>query len=89
MTDATTSESGAASSSALRAELMELIHGCPVDLCNPETCPLFQLRQLNYQQRIEWFNSLTPEDLEYMAAYHYVCMKLKLAAHSGELAQVV
>lgn len=64
---------------------MELIHGCPLDLCNPEDCPLYQVRQLSYNRRIEWFNALPPEDLEYLAAYHYVCMKVKLQAHQAEL----
>lgn len=82
----TATASATSSATQLRAELMELIHGCPVDLCNPEVCPLFHLRQMNYNRRIEWFNALSQEDLEYLAAYHHVCMKHKLQASQAEMA---
>ncbi len=62
---------------------MELVHGCPADQCNPADCPLFEVRQLSYHQRFQWFNALAPADLEFLAAYHYVCLKLKLDAHPG------
>ncbi len=69
--------------SGLRAELMELIHNCPADCCNPEECPLFHVRQLDDYPRLQWLNALDLADLEYLAAYHHVCMKLKLQAPQG------
>lgn len=65
---------------------MELLDNCPVELCDPEDCPLYQVRQLNYHRRTEWFKAVTTEDLEYLAAYHHVCMKLKLQAQQAEMA---
>ena len=65
---------------------MELLDNCPAELCDPEDCPLYQVRQLNYPRRIEWFKALTTEDLEYLAAYHHVSMKLKLQAQQTEMA---
>lgn len=29
-------------------------------------------------ERLQWFNALTEEDLEYLAAYHHVCLKVGL-----------
>jgi len=66
--------------SELRASLLELLNTCPVEQCNPADCPLFSLRQKNYRQRLLWFCALGREDLEYLAAYHHVCMNLKLNA---------
>jgi hypothetical protein len=66
--------------SELRASLLELIHVCPVEQCNPADCPLFPLRQMNYRQRLLWFCALSQTDLEYLAAYHNVCMNVKLSA---------
>ena len=60
--------------------LLEVIDVCPVDRCNPADCPLHAVRKLTRRQRLLWFNSLTKTDLHYLAAYHKVCMGLKLAA---------
>lgn len=64
----------------LRASLLELIDACPVERCNPADCPLFPLRKMNYRQRRLWFLALSPTDLEYLAAYHNVCMNVRLSA---------
>jgi len=58
--------------------MMELIHCCPAEHCNPTECVLHALRQLSYPQRIAWYSALTKDDLEFLAAYHHVCMKLRL-----------
>ncbi len=84
MIDSTTTSAAAVSGSNLRAELMKLVAGCPADACNPADCPLFHVRQLNDQQRLQWFDSLTLAEMEYLACYHYVCLKLKLEAPSGQ-----
>jgi hypothetical protein len=67
-----------ASVDVLRDNLVELVNVCPVERCNPADCPLFPLRKMNYQQRLLWFAALNRADLEYMTAYHYVCMGVKL-----------
>ena len=64
----------------LRDELVCLVETCPVDRCNPVDCPLFGLRNLAIKERLRWFGALREEDLRYLAGYHYVCMKVKLAS---------
>lgn len=66
---------------ALRASLLDLLNVCPVEGCNPDDCPLSALREMDHRQRLQWFASLDRADLEYLAAYHYVCMNVKLGAH--------
>ena len=62
----------------LRADLFPLVEVCPVEECNPEDCPLYLLRKKNYTERLEWLNNLGENDLAYLAAYHDVCLNLKL-----------
>jgi len=66
----------------LRPTLMEVLEACPVDRCNPADCPLFSLRKMSRRARLHWFNALTPAEVEHLAAYHRVCMGLKLASRS-------
>jgi hypothetical protein len=61
--------------------ILEVLDACPVDHCNPTDCPLFALRSLPRRKRVLWLNALSEDDLRYLAAYHKVCMGLKLAAH--------
>ncbi len=63
--------------SQLRKQLLELTEICPVEQCNPEDCPLFPVRKMKRSERVQWFNSLTAEDLVYLATYHYVCIGIK------------
>jgi hypothetical protein len=65
----------------LRVNLLTLAEACPLDPCNPEDCPLFALRQMKPGERLQWFNALGEEDLEYLASYHHICLTTKL--HSG------
>ena len=67
----------AGSDEQLRKGLLEVLSACPTEACNPTDCPLYQLRQMEYERRLQWLNALSRSDLEYLAAYHYVCMKLK------------
>ena len=68
----------------LLASLIHLAECCPVEGCNPEECPLYQMRKLKHAARLKWFNELTKDDLDYLAAYHYTCMNKKLAVRSAE-----
>ena len=68
----------------LRASLLELTVACPVDECNPADCPLFLLRKMNPRQRRRWVEALDQADLEYLAAYHQVCMNVRLSCCSFE-----
>lgn len=62
----------------LRASLIALTECCPVDGCNPKDCPLFPVRKMKPSARLEWFKALTEEDLIFIAAYHHVCMNVRL-----------
>jgi hypothetical protein len=84
--ETTTTNSGTSSANEIRAGLLEVLSCCPVEQCNPSDCPLFQLRQMDYPQRLRWFNSLEQSDLEYLAAYHYICIKVKLRECPGNVA---
>lgn len=64
----------------LRDNVLSLAMNCPVDSCNPGECPLYHIRQLDLDSRLEWFKHLSDEELIYLNAYHYVCMKTKLEA---------
>jgi len=66
----------------LRASLLSLTKICPVDECNPKDCPLYSLRKMEPMQRLQWFNALSEDDLAYLAAYHHVCMDIKVASKS-------
>ena len=65
----------------LRSCLQGLTEFCPVDRCNPVDCPLFNLRTMDPVERLRWFNALEPADLNYLAAYHQVCMAVRLESH--------
>lgn len=67
----------------LRSSLILLAERCPVEGCNPEDCPLYHVRKLKRAARLKWFNALTGDDLNYVAAYHHTCMNLKLAERSS------
>lgn len=62
----------------LKTGLLELVESCPARHCNPKDCPLFDLRKMPRSRRIQWFNTLNQDDLEYLAAYHYVCMNIQI-----------
>jgi hypothetical protein len=70
--------------SALRDNLSCLIQQCPVDLSNPEDCPLFAVRKAGPTRRLRWFNDLTEDDLVYLNNYHCICAQLKIQSRSGQ-----
>lgn len=61
--------------------ILSLALTCPVEQCNPQDCPLYNVRQLELPQRLQWFRELSDDDLAYLNAYHFVCMKTRLSAH--------
>lgn len=61
----------------LRASLLEVVDICPAERCNPCDCPLFGLRKLPREERLQWIDALSEDDLTYLAAYHHVCMSAK------------
>ena len=63
----------------LRASLISLAERCPVVERNPEDCPLFRVRKMKPAARLKWLEALSEDDLDFIAAYHHVCMKVKLA----------
>jgi len=63
----------------LRARLIGLTKRCPVDQCNPVDCLLVSVRKMKPSARLLWLRAVTEEDLDFIAAYHHVCMKVKLA----------
>ncbi|MFN3407377.1 MAG: hypothetical protein ACK45B_00140 [Limisphaerales bacterium] len=69
-----------------RAELAELLEGCPVGHDNPADCPLCRVRRLGRARRERWFAALNEEDLAYLATYHAICGRLRAAPSPGAMA---
>ena len=67
--------------SQLQANVLKLSEACPFHVTNPADCPLFELRKLVPSKRLQWVEALSESDLEYLASYHRVCIKIK--AESG------
>ena len=68
----------------LRVSLLELSEACPFHHANPRDCPLFALRKMKPTKRVQWFNALTENDLEYLATYHRVCFTTKVESGSAK-----
>jgi hypothetical protein len=62
----------------LRASLSQLSDACPFHIANPEDCPLFPVRRMEPTKRLQWFDGLSESGLEYLAAYHRVCLTVKV-----------
>ena len=62
----------------LRVHLLRLSESCPFHHANPEDCPLFPLRKIAPAKRVQWINALSESDLEYLAAYHRVCLGIRM-----------
>jgi len=67
--------------SVARLALHGRILRCPVET-NPKDCPLYEIRLLSVEKRIEWLNSKTEEQVEALYGYHIRCMDKKLSATS-------
>lgn len=64
--------------SELLDALLQVAMSCPVDHTNPVDCPLFLIRKIDLTERIQWFNSLSDDELNYLASYHGICLKTKI-----------
>jgi hypothetical protein len=71
----------------LQDNILTLAMSCPVDHCNPEDCPLFKVRQMELTHRLRWFDSLSDDELIYLNAYHFVCMKTKLDSRLARMGE--
>ena len=69
----------------LRADLLGLAAFCPFDQSNPGDCPLFPLRKMRRQKRLQWLSGLSAEDWGYLVVYHRVCLGLRVGTRLAEL----
>jgi len=83
MHTAVSNDAGQRHSSALK--VLQLTEACPHDGCNPDFCPLHDVRTLSPEARKEWVELLSPEDLEYLILHHEVCFQ---ARTEGDLARI-
>jgi hypothetical protein len=64
----------------LQPDLQPLGERCPAARDNPTDCPLSQVRRLPVKQRQAWLSTLSDADARYLAAYHQVCLSIKMEA---------
>jgi hypothetical protein len=62
----------------LVAAALSLMELCPVEDCNPDDCPLHNVRKLKPAQKYKWLSALNEDDLAYLLAYHDVCLHVKM-----------
>jgi len=55
-------------------EVLQLTQGCPFDNCNPDYCPLHEVRNLCPESRREWVGVLSDDDLHYLLVHHEICL---------------
>ena len=48
---------------------------CPHEKCNSPSCPLYSVRRLPPGQAAHWAAGLSDDELEYLAAYHQICLQ--------------
>jgi hypothetical protein len=63
----------------LGTSLISLAKCCPINEGNPEDCLLFQVRKLKPSVRLDWLKALDEDDLNFVAAYHHICLNVRLA----------
>jgi hypothetical protein len=69
--------------SQIRANVLKLSDACPFHVANPADCPLFEVRKLAPAKRSQWVDALSKADLEYLAAYHRVCIRIRTKSGSA------
>ncbi len=69
----------------MQSDVLRLTFACPHGLENPDCCPLHGVRALDEAGRSNWVLRLNDEELEYLTAYHQVCLQLNLAHISHSL----
>ena len=60
----------------LLAGLLKLCDACPIHKDNPADCPLHAMRALKPAKRRQWLNTLSDDELRYLAEYHRVCFQV-------------
>ncbi len=60
------------SSDEYDAKLISLTEACPVGRKNP-SCPMSVARKKNFSEKLEWVNSLTPQEKKEIYEYHIKC----------------
>ncbi len=55
-------------------KVMLLSVECPLNRCNLDICPLYEVRKMERKARKAWIYALSDEDLRYVLTYHEVCM---------------
>ncbi len=68
----------------LLAKVLPFSLACPFDQTNPQDCPLFRLRKMRPIARSRWLRALPEHDLSYLAAYHQVCLTIRVKSGLGE-----
>jgi len=58
----------------LGSRILHLTLGCPHNQDSPSFCPLHEVRKLEPCMWATWTQMLTDEDLEYLYAYHEICL---------------
>lgn len=62
----------------LWTSLISLAECCPVNEGNPEDCLLFRVRKMKPSARLNWLDGLAKDDLSFIAAYHHICLNVRL-----------
>ena len=57
------------------SQVIQLTAACPIENCATPLCPLFEVRKLAAGERMEWIRALSNEDLEFLSAYHQICLQ--------------
>ena len=58
-------------------KILHLTDACPFDGCNPEYCPLHDVRKLSPVARREWVGILSDEDLDYLTVHDEICLQAR------------
>lgn len=61
----------------LLSDVLDLAVVCPHDNSNPPFCPLYKVRKLGPDERIQWALLLTDEEMEDITINHQVCQKCR------------
>jgi len=59
----------------LQKAIAGLVVECPQGHKNPTMCPLYLVRSKRSATRSKWLESLSSEDMAFVADYHRVCLE--------------
>jgi len=57
----------------LLAEFFILAENCPSDLGDPSACPFHEIRERSREEKIAWFEKLSPEAIANIHTYCQLC----------------